>query len=607
MPTFPGITVATLSENRGPWGREAPDTLPLRAPSADSLRGCPPSSVPSELTSEREPRAARTSAAEMTAPPPRGAVPGARDSRWWVAAIAGVLLAGLGLRLWAIGHGLPFVFNIDERAHFVSRAAGMYGGDRNPHDFLNPAALMYAFYALLAVWFGGTQDAARAYAGDPTAVFTVARVAVALVGTLSIWLVYLAGARLLDRRAALLAAALMAVAYLPVFYSKQAVNDVPAMAALAFALWASAGVLRAGRLRDYALAGVGAGLAMGTKYTAVVVVLSLLAAAALRLRAEPRRVAGGVALGLGLAAVTFLATNPYAVLDHHAFLRDLKAQNDYTNGGLLLGERNRSGVSYYLWSLTWGLGWVPALSALPGALVLAWRNRPVAAVLVPTPVIFLLFMGLHGRYFGRYLLPLYPFACLLAGAGAAFLIAAIARRRPALAPVALAAAALALLVQPALHSAHGSIVDARTDTRTLARDWMRAHLPAGARVVQEPIVPREWLLAGGRAARAPPWGRWERSPPPARRRPAVATLEAQSRPRAAARPRVPARAAALGLPELRQDAVARPDRRVRADGLLLGGQRVAAVGPRPARPRAGAARGRLLWSAAPPGPRRLRG
>jgi hypothetical protein len=448
----------------------------------------------------------------MTAPPPRGAVPGERDSRWWLVAIAGVVLAGLGLRLWAIGHGLPFVFNIDERAHFVSRAAGMYGGDRNPHDFLNPAALMYAFYALLAVWFGGTHDAARAYAGDPTAVFTVARVAVALVGTLSIWLVYLAGARLLDRRAALLAAAVMAVAYLPVFYSKQAVNDVPAMAALAFALWASAGVLRAGRLRDYALAGVGVGLAMGTKYTAVIVVLALLAAAALRLRAEPRRVAGGVALGLGLAAVTFLATNPYAVLDHHAFLRDLKAQNDYTNGGLLLGERNRSGVSYYVWSLTWGLGWVPALSALLGAVVLAWRNRPVAAVLVPAPVIFLLFMGLHGRYFGRYLLPLYPFACLLAGAGAAFLVAAIARRRPVLAPVALAAAALALLVQPAVHSVHGSIVDARTDTRTLARDWMRAHLPAGARVVQEPIVPREWLLAGGRPAGAPQWRRWKRSP-----------------------------------------------------------------------------------------------
>src|SRR4051794_10256920 len=125
-------------------------------------------------------------------------------------------------------------------------------------------------------------------------------------------------------------------------------------------------------------------------------------------------------------------------------------------------------------------------------------------------------MGLHGRYFGRYLLPLYPFACLLAGAGAAFLIAAIARRRPALAPVALAAAALALLVQPALHAVHGSIVDARTDTRTLARDWMRAHLPAGARVVQEPIVPREWLLAGGRPAGAPQWRRRKGQPRPGR-------------------------------------------------------------------------------------------
>jgi ABC-type dipeptide/oligopeptide/nickel transport system permease subunit len=307
--------------------------------------------------------------------------PARRRSLPWAAAVAGVLAVGLGLRLWAIGHGLPFLFNIDERAHFVARTVAMYGGDRNPHDFLNPAALMYFFYVLLAVWFGGTHAAAHAYATDPTAVFTVARVAVALIGTLAVWLTYLAGARLFDRRVALLGAALMAVAFLPVFYSKQALNDVPAMAWVAFALWGSAGVLTRGRRLDYALAGLGIGLAAGTKYTGIVVLLALLAAAALRPRGQRRSAALGVALALGIAVVAFLVTNPYAILDHRHFLADLKAQNDYNSRGLLIGEVQRSGILYYLWTFAWGLGVAPALAAVAGAVVLL--GTAVVAVLAP--------------------------------------------------------------------------------------------------------------------------------------------------------------------------------------------------------------------------------
>ena len=53
--------------------------------------------------------------------------------------------------------------------------------------------------------------------------------------------------------AGLLAAAAMAVAFLPVFYSHQALNDVPAMTALTLSLVGTAGALRSGRAVDYAL------------------------------------------------------------------------------------------------------------------------------------------------------------------------------------------------------------------------------------------------------------------------------------------------------------------------------------------------------------------
>ena len=42
------------------------------------------------------------------------------------------------------------------------------------------------------------------------------------------------------------------------------------------------------------------------------------------------------------------------------------------------------------------------------------RDRRLALVLVPAPVVFLIFMGLQDRFFARWLLPIYPLLCLLA-------------------------------------------------------------------------------------------------------------------------------------------------------------------------------------------------
>ena len=46
----------------------------------------------------------------------------------------------------------------------------------------------------------------------------------------------------------------MAVAFLPVFYGKLALNDVPTLVGVEVVLWASAAILRGGGLpRDYAI------------------------------------------------------------------------------------------------------------------------------------------------------------------------------------------------------------------------------------------------------------------------------------------------------------------------------------------------------------------
>ena len=69
-----------------------------------------------------------------------------------------------GLRFWSLGHGLPYAYNLDERAHFVPHAVAMTSGDLNPGYFINPPALTY----LLAAWLSRRSTSAASSSGSPT-------------------------------------------------------------------------------------------------------------------------------------------------------------------------------------------------------------------------------------------------------------------------------------------------------------------------------------------------------------------------------------------------------------------------------------------------------
>ena len=152
-----------------------------------------------------------------------------------------------------------------------------------------------------------------------------------------------------------------------------------------------------------------------------------------------------------------------------------------------LGLRG-SGLVYYLWSATWGVGWAPSLAALAGAACLARADRRAFLLLVPALVVFLIFMGLEDRYFGRYLMPVIPMICLLSAYAATALADALPRaREPALALL-----SVGLCAQGAIDAVHSGVVNSRVDTRTATLAWLDAHVPARTRIVVEPIAPEAW-------------------------------------------------------------------------------------------------------------------
>jgi hypothetical protein len=483
--------------------------------------------------------------------------------------LATVLLTGLGLRLWGVRQGLPYPYNTDEAQHFVPHAVEMFRKSTlNPHYFANPPAFTYLLHFLFRLWYGSADGVVRALELHPEGVYTLARVAVALLGTGSLWLLYATGARLFGRAVGLLAAAIEAVAFLPVFYAHLALNDVPTLFPLTLSLLGSAGVLRKGRRRDYLLAGLGLGVACASKYTAGIALLPLLAATATRyLDVGPgaqayvigRRAVVGLVLAAVISLLAFLIANPYAVLDYQDFHSELVHQSTLSAEAQgKLGAPREGGLLYYLWSLTWGLGWVPALAALGGMFAVWRKERRLGFMLVPAPLLFLAFMGLQGRYFGRWLLPIFPILCLLAAFFALRLaeeIVRLASRRRArtvgvsgsgddtdrvpgratgrsgrkLGVVALVVTAL--LAQGLLYSVHSGLVLSRADTRSLTRAWMVANVPKGALIVAEPVSPDEWAreVRPGTSTAGNPY-RWPKYPSLLSRISADGALEESSSP-----------------------------------------------------------------------------
>ena len=127
-----------------------------------------------------------------------------------------------------------------------------------------------------------------------------------------------------------------------------------------------------------------------------------------------------------LAAVVFVVLNPYLFDSLDAWWSDLRDQAEVAADQPKPGQES-GGVSYYLDSLTWGLGWAAALAALVGAVLELRRDLVRGLMLIAVPLALFVYLSAQSRYFGRWLLPAYPALAMLAAAAigqAAELVAA---------------------------------------------------------------------------------------------------------------------------------------------------------------------------------------
>ena len=168
----------------------------------------------------------------------------------------------------------------------------------------------------------------------------------------------------------------------------------------------------------------------------------------------------------------FLLANPYALLDFSSFIQGVRQQASETDAAKL-GSSPVGGIDYYLWTFTWGLGWAPAVASVVGAVLLAVRRKiALALILIPAPIVFIIFMGEQSRYFGRWLMPIFPIVAILAGYAAVELIKFISSARVIRPVLAAALVAVLLLAQSVTAVVHNDEVLSRPDTLNTTRAWM---------------------------------------------------------------------------------------------------------------------------------------
>ena len=133
---------------------------------------------------------------------------------------------------------------------------------------------------------------------------------------------------------------------------------------------------RRGGWGTWLLAGAMAGLAVGSKFSAVLLALPLAVAALYRLPTaslgrKALIVAGRLAAAGAVVLAVFVLTNPFAVIEFPAYVRQITAQNAMVSG-LMDAPYTRQYIGtlpylYFVQQLSqWGLGWPLGIVAWGG-------------------------------------------------------------------------------------------------------------------------------------------------------------------------------------------------------------------------------------------------
>jgi len=232
------------------------------------------------------------------------------------------VVIGFFLRTYNISYGLPSVSH--EEYVTLGRAwVGFHVNSYNPQWFNWPSLLFYIelFLLKLLCLFGYC---------DWTPFVQAVRGLQAIIGTLTIPLVYLIGSKLFTRRAGIIASFLAVFFHVHVLYSHIARPEVLVSFFFLLVILLSIRLLQTGKIRYYVLSLIVVGFAISVKYNGVFSLGVPLIAYILSPQI-PRRTVSKIlhyTILIIVPLLVFVFTNPYSVIEHGRFFEGIQYQAD---------------------------------------------------------------------------------------------------------------------------------------------------------------------------------------------------------------------------------------------------------------------------------------
>lgn len=412
-----------------------------------------------------------------------------------------IVAFGLVLRMWGIGFGLPFSYANDEY-HEVLRALQLGSGGFNLERTGKGGFyyLLFVEYGIYFVWLklmgvvNSAADFARYFVRDPSAFYYMGRASAAILGALTIALTFAVTRRAFSVGGAILAAVFLCVNQLHIDLSHRIGVDIPLACLVAATLIYAVRLAVDGTARDYIWAALFAALATTTKLPGAVLLLPLLTAHFYYVR----RMGGGVREGMlskhmwsgaALFAVVLIASNPGILFDGD-LLSPLTGGYEETSmdgDGFEAADGSPARPSlflFYLNVLLQSMGWPLFLISMAGLVYGIWKRTAGDVILVPFALVFYLIISSATSeflYYPRYTLPIVVVLSVLAGR----MLFELWQRYRLPNPVVALLLVAASIATPLIASVKHDHLLTQTDTRTLAKDWIEQHVPAGSKILIE--------------------------------------------------------------------------------------------------------------------------
>jgi hypothetical protein len=415
--------------------------------------------------------------------------------RWVEIILLFAIITGFVLRISGIGFELEHFVGIDEPAIVEKARAMMERGDFDPLDYGYPGLyfyvqlVVYIFYYIFSLGSGF----ATSLGNLPLRGFYYwGRFATVLFSTANILLTYKLGKKLYNQKVGLIGALFLTFSFTEIRISQFVRNDVPLEFFCLLAFISFFYLMESPNRRSYILAGLLVGIATGTKYNGILLILPFIIVHLIN-RKNIKLLSDHIIWGFLFIVIGFFIVSPYSFLRFHDFLQGIKEQAVYYNTTNHFAATSNPALKMSSILFNNGLGALVFILSLAGVSLLFLRFQSRLLVFFSFPLFYFYFFTRYPMVYERNLLPILPFFALSA---ALFLYISInffsqkfsfITKKHNSILLCLVIVSLIFPVRAAVVNAYLKNVPSTTD---MAKTWINKNLEESSKIIMDRFSPR---------------------------------------------------------------------------------------------------------------------